>query len=89
MLWRKGLPVINPYMPVYRAWSIWVLLNDVVYTAFVVPIGVGFDASGVQWNVVGYFDFIAGKHGVQCRHAVESYPTADTSLHAKLSCRHI
>ena len=34
---------------------------DATYTAFVVPIGVGFNTSSVQWDWVGYFDFIAGK----------------------------
>ena len=33
---------------------------DGTYTAFVVPIGVGFNTSSVQWNWVGYWDFIAG-----------------------------
>ena len=33
---------------------------DATYTAFVVPIGVGFNTSSVQWDWVGIFDFIAG-----------------------------
>ncbi len=37
------------------------LFTDGTYTAFVVPIGVGFNTSSVQWDWVGYFDFIAGE----------------------------
>ena len=40
---------------------------DATYTAFVVPIGVGFNTSSVQWNWVGYWDFIAGNvYGATC-----------------------
>lgn len=35
-------------------------MMDATYTAFVVPIGVGFNTSSVQWDWVGIFDFIAG-----------------------------
>ena len=33
---------------------------DATYTAFVVPITVGFDASDEVWNWAGYLDFVAG-----------------------------
>ena len=61
VFWRKGLPVINPYSKVYGWWCAFVLFTDATYTAFVVPIGVGFNTSSAQWNWVGYFDFYAGK----------------------------
>ncbi|KAL0047426.1 hypothetical protein WJX82_003095 [Trebouxia sp. C0006] len=60
LFWRKGLPVINPYTTLYGWWCAFVLFTDATYTAFVVPIGVGFNTSSVQWDWVGYFDFIAG-----------------------------
>ncbi|KAA6419227.1 MAG: cation channel family, partial [Trebouxia sp. A1-2] len=60
LFWRKGLPVINPYTRLYGWWCAFVLFTDATYTAFVVPIGVGFNTSSVQWDWVGYFDFIAG-----------------------------
>lgn len=61
VFWRKGLPVINPYSKVYGWWCAFVLLTDATYTAFVVPIGVGFNTSSTQWDWVGFFDFYAGK----------------------------
>ncbi len=61
LFWRKGLPVINPYTKLYGWWCAFVLFTDATYTAFVVPIGVGFNTSSVQWDWVGYFDFIAGE----------------------------
>ncbi|KAL0037532.1 hypothetical protein WJX77_001322 [Trebouxia sp. C0004] len=60
LFWRKGLPVINPYTKLYGWWCAFVLFMDATYTAFVVPIGVGFNTSSVQWDWVGYFDFTAG-----------------------------
>jgi len=53
--------VINPYTKLYGWWCAFVLFTDATYTAFVVPIGVGFNTSSVQWDWVGYFDFIAGE----------------------------
>ena len=55
------MPVVNPYSKLYGWWCAYVLFMDATYTAFVVPIGVGFNTSSVQWDWVGYFDFIAGK----------------------------
>lgn len=59
--WHRGLPIINPYAKAYAWWCAFVLFMDATYTAFVVPIGVGFNTSGIQWNWVGYWDFIAGE----------------------------
>ena len=53
--------MINPYTTLYGWWCAFVLFTDATYTAFVVPIGVGFNTSSVQWDWVGYFDFIAGE----------------------------
>ena len=41
--------MLNPYSKADAWWS-----------AFVVPIGVGFNTSSVQWDGVGVWDFIAG-----------------------------
>jgi len=56
-----GVPVINPYDSIYSCWCFYVLLTDATYTAFIVPIGVGFDTSDVAWDWAGYCDFIAGQ----------------------------
>ncbi|KAL3138951.1 hypothetical protein ABBQ32_005763 [Trebouxia sp. C0010 RCD-2024] len=58
--WHRGLPIINPYAQAYAWWCAFLLFMDATYTAFVVPIGVGFNTSSIQWNWVGYWDFIAG-----------------------------
>ena len=63
--WRRGVPVINPYDSIYSCWCFYVLLTDATYTAFIVPIGVGFDTSDVAWDWAGYCDFIAGQ---ACQH---------------------
>ena len=55
------MPVINPYDSIYSCWCFYVLLTDATYTAFIVPIGVGFDTSDVAWDWAGYCDFIAGQ----------------------------
>lgn len=60
LFWHRGLPIINPYTQAYAWWCAYLLFMDATYTAFVVPIGVGFNTSSVQWNWVGYWDFIAG-----------------------------
>lgn len=54
--------MLNPYSKIYGWWCAYVLLMDGTYTAFVVPIGVGFNTSSVQWDWVGIFDFIAGMY---------------------------
>ncbi|DBA74007.1 hypothetical protein WJX77_011223 [Trebouxia sp. C0004] len=66
--WRRGMPVINPYDSIYSCWCFYVLLTDATYTAFIVPIGVGFDTSAMAWDWAGYCDFIAG-----CTFAIELF----------------
>ncbi len=61
LFWRNGFPILSPTSQLYWFWSLYVLLMDATYTAFVVPIAVGFDASDEVWNWAGYLDFIAGK----------------------------
>ena len=60
VIWRKGFPILNPYTSVYIWWCGYILFTDATYTAFVVPLGVGFNTSDTQWNWSGYWDFIAG-----------------------------
>ncbi|DBB12369.1 TPA: hypothetical protein ACH3X3_005184 [Trebouxia sp. C0006] len=66
LFWRNGFPILSPTSQLYWFWSLYVLLMDATYTAFVVPITVGFDASDEVWNWAGYLDFVAG-----CTFAVE------------------
>ncbi len=64
------MPVINPYDSIYSCWCFYVLLTDATYTAFIVPIGVGFDTSDVAWDWAGYCDFIAGQAFVMSTHCI-------------------
>lgn len=66
LFWRTGFPILSPTSQLYWFWSLYVLLMDATYTAFVVPITVGFDASDEVWNWAGYLDFVAG-----CTFAIE------------------
>ncbi|KAK9809148.1 hypothetical protein WJX72_010205 [[Myrmecia] bisecta] len=54
------LPVISPYNRYYHVWSTLVLLVDLSYTAFVVPIGVGFSISDTRLTWAAVCDFAAG-----------------------------
>ena len=66
---------------------------DASYTAFVVPIAVGFNASDQVWNWTGYFDFIAGDSMHQLGHA-DRFPITcpnngsclSTALSSAMSC---
>ena len=55
-----GLPLISPVKPWYRLWSTVIVLLDSTYTAFLVPILVGFQVSDVSWTWGAYIDLIAG-----------------------------
>ncbi len=62
--WEKrsiiGLPTHSPLKPAYKFWSSVVLLLDVTYTAFIIPLGVGFNSENNSWDWFGIVDFIAG-----------------------------
>ncbi|KAK9797413.1 hypothetical protein WJX73_008201 [Symbiochloris irregularis] len=55
-----GLPIISPYNYYYHKWAFIILLLDLSYAAFVVPIGVGFSVLNTQWTWVAVCDFVAG-----------------------------
>lgn len=62
--WRSicGLPVMSPDTLWYHWWSTLIMLLDLSYAAFLVPIGVGFNIPGQNWNWDATFDFVAGGH---------------------------
>ncbi|KAK9804836.1 hypothetical protein WJX72_007920 [[Myrmecia] bisecta] len=60
------LPLINPRKRSYVLWTNIILLMDLTYTAFLVPILVGFEVSAVNFGWGCYIDLIAG-----CFYAVE------------------
>ena len=43
-----GLPLGSPLTRLYKSWSTLILMLDLVYTAFLVPILVGFEVSDVD-----------------------------------------
>ena len=45
-----GLPLINPLNQIYRIWNTIIIILDSTYTAFLVPILVGFNVSDVTWT---------------------------------------
>ncbi len=54
------LPMINPRNKVYKVWAFMLIALDAIYTAFIVPVSVGFRVSDTQWNWVAVTDFTAG-----------------------------
>ena len=54
------LPMVNPRNKMYKVWAFMLIAVDAVYTAFIVPISVGFRVSDTQWNWVAVTDFTAG-----------------------------
>lgn len=55
-----GLPVHSPLSRPYKTWSSTLLLLDLTYTAFIIPLGVGFNSENNSWDWFGIVDFIAG-----------------------------
>ncbi|KAK9836539.1 hypothetical protein WJX74_002745 [Apatococcus lobatus] len=62
--WSKksilGLPTRSPLSRPYKTWSSTLLLLDLTYTAFIIPLGVGFNSENNSWDWFGIVDFIAG-----------------------------
>ena len=52
--------MFNPRNKVYKVWATMLIAMDAIYTAFIVPISVGFRASDTQWNWIAVTDFTAG-----------------------------
>ena len=52
--------MINPRNKVYKVWAFLLIALDAIYTAFIVPVSVGFRVSDTQWNWVAVTDFTAG-----------------------------
>ena len=55
-----GLPLVSPVHRWYRGWTTIIVLLDSTYTAFLVPILVGFQISDVTWTWGAYVDLAAG-----------------------------
>lgn len=55
-----GLPLLTPLARWYGWWSNFILLLDATYTAFIVPILVGFQVSDVNLSWGCYIDLFAG-----------------------------
>ena len=55
-----GLPMLNPRNRAYKVWAFMLIALDAIYTAYIVPISVGFRVSDTQWNWVAVTDFTAG-----------------------------
>ena len=56
-----GLPLGSPLTRLYKAWSSIILLLDLVYTAFLVPVLVGFEISDVDFGWGCLVNLIAGE----------------------------
>ena len=52
---------MRPQNKVYQYWCLMVLVLDCTYTAFIVPIGVGFSISDVTLTWAAVCDFVAGR----------------------------
>ena len=52
---------MRPQNKVYQYWCLMVLVLDCTYTAFIVPIGVGFSISDVTFTWAAVCDFVAGE----------------------------
>ena len=59
-----GLPLGSPLTRLYKSWSTLILMLDLVYTAFLVPILVGFEVSDVDFGWGCLVNLIAGMQNV-------------------------
>ena len=55
-----GLPLGSPLTRLYKAWSSVILMLDLIYTAFLVPVLVGFELSDVDFGWGCLVNLIAG-----------------------------
>lgn len=55
-----GLPLGSPLTTLYKAWSSLILMLDLIYTAFLVPVLVGFELSDVDFGWGCLVNLIAG-----------------------------
>lgn len=56
-----GLPVLNPLSTFARLWMTLIMILDLTYTAFVVPMTCGFQLSDLLSNWGGIINLCAGK----------------------------
>ena len=54
------LPIVSPHNKAYKLWATLMVAMDAVYTAFIVPIGVGFRLSDTNFSWGSITDFVAG-----------------------------
>ena len=59
-----GLPLISPLARPYKIWSGWIMLLDLIYTAFLVPILVGFEVPDIGWGWGCIINLVAGAGSV-------------------------
>ncbi len=55
-----GLPLISPLARPYKVWASCILMLDLVYTAFLIPILVGFEVPDVGWGWGCIINLVAG-----------------------------
>ena len=65
-----GLPLGSPLTRLYKSWSTLILMLDLVYTAFLVPILVGFEVSDVDFGWGCLVNLIAGMQNVIIRYVI-------------------
>ena len=53
---------MRPQNKLYQYWCLGILVLDCTYTAFIVPIGVGFSVSDVTLTWAAVCDFVAGQY---------------------------
>ena len=76
-----GMPMINPKNHYYKIWAFMLIAIDATYTAFLVPIGVGFRVSDTKWDWIAVIDFLAGA-------ALFTHPTGRTACHVPAAPAH-
>ncbi|GAB4813507.1 hypothetical protein N2152v2_000553 [Parachlorella kessleri] len=55
-----GLPLLSCCTRWYRLWSMWILILDLTYSAFLLPISVGFLVNDLEWTWACIVDLVAG-----------------------------
>ena len=55
-----GLPLISPLARPYKVWASCILMLDLVYTAFLIPILVGFEVPDIGWGWGCNINLVAG-----------------------------
>ncbi|KAL4439851.1 hypothetical protein ABPG75_002852 [Micractinium tetrahymenae] len=78
-----GLPMLSCRDRYYSFWVLFVLLLDLTYSAFLLPLSVGFQVNDLQWTWACFVDLAAG-----CVFAVELFLGFHTSYMASNAGQH-